>query len=506
MAADPLGTLSVGRVRLPALLVSSVLLVGAYPTTDWSLLPWVALVPLLASALARAPRQALADGWLLGTVFFLFLLRWLDHTFRSYSAIPWPLTWLPIAALAAYCGLFFGLVAAVVSWLRSRLGVGWALAAAPFLWVAGEWARGRILSGFPWGLLGYSQYRQLPLIQVAELTGVYGISFLIVAVNAALAAAVTLGWRRAAPALGAAAALVIATLVFGFIRLGELAPTRTIRVAMVQPSIEQSLKWDAAYQAQTMRIFTTLTRQAARENPAIVLWPETAAPIFLRRDPGLVADLTALSAEIGAPLLLGAVDGDARGLYNSAFLLKGQGIIGKYDKIHLVPFGEYVPLSGIIGFVRRWAEFISEFEAGTAPRVFRELPAPFGVVICYEGIFPELFRRFVAGGAEFMVNITNDAWFGTTSGPWQHLAMLPFRAVENRVAIARAANTGVSAAVAPTGRIGKTLGLFERGVLSAELPLPRRMTLYARFGDLFAYACLAVSVCGLGIGLFRRVT
>lgn len=504
MAAERLATLGVGRVRIPLLLASAVFLTLAYPTTDWSLLAWVSLVPLLASAVARSPRRALGDGWLMGAVFFILLLRWLDHTFRHYSQIPWPLTWLPIAGLAAYCGLYFGLVAALVSWLGQRLGTGWSLAAAPFVWVGGEWVRGQILSGFPWGLLGYSQYRQLAVIQIAEATGVYGVSFLIVAVNAALAAALALGVRRAAGGGACAALLLIVTLAFGFARLSAPAPQRTLQVALIQPSIEQSLKWDPAYQQETLRVYTALTREAGTAKPAIILWPETAAPIFLRRDPRLVVELEALSREVGAPLLVGSVDGDRRGVYNSAFLLTGRGITAKYDKIHLVPFGEYVPLSGIIGFVRGWAEFISEFQAGTAPKVFREEPPSFGVVICYEGIFPELFRRFVAGGAEYMVNITNDAWFGTTSGPWQHLAMLPFRAVENGVAIARAANTGVSASVEPSGRIGRTLGLSERGVLGVALPLRQRTTWYARFGDLFAYAALAVSGVALALGGFRR--
>lgn len=505
MAADWVATLAAARVRIPALLVSAGLLTSAYPTIDWWLLAWVALMPLFAAALVRSPRQALADGWLMGTVFFLLLLRWLDHTFRNYSAIPWPVTWLPILGLAAYCGLYFGLVAGAVSRLRQWLGAGWALGTAPFLWVTGEWLRGWILSGFPWGLLGYSQYGQLPLIQIASLTGVYGVSFLIISANVALAGLAGLGLRRAAPGLAAVAALLVGTLVFGLVSLRLLAPRdELIRVAVIQPSIEQTLKWDPAYEKETLRIYTSLTREAGRGKPAVIVWPETAAPIFLKRDPGLVVELQELSAEVRASLLVGSLDGDGRGFYNSAFLLTEQGIRAKYDKIHLVPFGEYVPLSGIIGFVRRWAEFISEFQAGRSPEVFKEVVPPFGVVICYEGIFPELLRRFVAGGAQYMVNITNDAWFGTTSGPWQHLAVLPFRAVENRVAIARSANTGVSAFVASNGRITKTLGLFERGVLSGEIRVRRHTTFYTRFGDLFAYACLALTAGALALGALRR--
>jgi apolipoprotein N-acyltransferase len=192
--------------------------------------------------------------------------------------------------------------------------------------------------------------------------------------------------------------------------------------------------------------------------------------------------------------------------FNSAFFLTEQGITAKYDKIRLVPFGEYVPLAGLLGFVRGWAEFISEFQPGTARRVFSFHEAPFGVVICYEGLFPDLFRQFVANGARFMVNITNDAWFGETSGPWQHLGVLPLRAVENRVAIARAANTGVSAVIEPSGRIHRSLGLYERGSVDGRLPLRIRTTFYTRYGDLFAYACLGLCLAAVGWGAFGRVS
>jgi apolipoprotein N-acyltransferase len=489
----------------------------AFPTADWSLFAWVWLVPPLLAALERQPRDALADGWLAGTTFFLVLLRWLDFTFRNYSAIPWPVTWLPILALAAYCGLYTGLVAWSVARLTRVVGPGWALALAPALWVAGEWIRGRLMGGFPWGLLGYSQHTTLAVIQIAELGGVYAVSLLVVAVNCALAAGLGLGLRRAVPGAAASGLLLLLSLAFGWWILGREArppaaqAVRSVDVAVIQPSIQQTLKWDPARHAETMAIYEQLTREAAQPRggarPAVVLWPETAATIFLRGDRELLARLTQLSAELDTPLLIGSIDRQPgpRGKYlNSAFFLTGQGIRAKYDKIHLVPFGEYVPLSGLIGFVRGWAEFISDFGAGEAHTVFPLAGAPFGAVICYEVIFPELFRDFVVSGAGFMSNITNDAWFGETSGPWQHLAMLPLRAVEHRVAIARAANTGVSAFVAPTGRLTGSLTLFERAVLRMPVELRRRTTLYTRWGDWLAYLCLGVSALGLGLSLFRR--
>jgi apolipoprotein N-acyltransferase len=366
------------------------------------------------------------------------------------------------------------------------------------------------MGGFPWGLLGYSQYSVLPVIQIAEVTGVYGVSFVVVAVNAALAGTLMLTWRRGATGIGVAGALLVGVLAFGGQRLGEVTPRQEVSVALIQPSIEQPLKWDPAHQVTTLNIHLGLTRRAAAGRPGLIVWPETAAPTALRRDPELQRTLADIVREEGSPILVGSLDvaddlpGAPPRYSNAAFLVGAGGIVGRYDKIHLVPFGEYVPMSSVIGFVRGWAEFISDLEPGRTPTVFQGPPAPFGVVICYEGIFPELVRRFIRGGAQFMVNMTNDAWFGRTSGPWQHLSMYPFRAVEHRVAIVRAANTGVSAFIAPSGRIARQLHLFDRGVLRDSIPLRRGQTLYTRLGDWFAYACLAMSVLCLGLAMSPR--
>jgi apolipoprotein N-acyltransferase len=231
------------------------------------------------------------------------------------------------------------------------------------------------------------------------------------------------------------------------------------------------------------------------------VWPETASPTVLRQDPRLVASLTAVASELKAPLLIGSIDaeGNPPRFRNTAFVLTDQGIVGRYDKIHLVPFGEFVPFSRLIGFVRGWAEFIAELEPGTRTVVFQGPPAPYGVVICYEGIFPDLVRDFVRDGARLMVNMTNDAWFGRTSGPEQHLSMYPFRAVEHRVSVVRAANTGVSAFIAPTGQIIRRMKLYERGLLTETMPLRVGKTLFTRLGDWPGLLSLAVSAAVLAL-------
>jgi apolipoprotein N-acyltransferase len=373
--------------------------------------------------------------------------------------------------------------------------------------VAAEWGRGHLFGGFPWGLLGYTQYAQLPTIQIAELGGVYAVSFVVLAVNAAVAGAVLLPWRRAVAGLALGAVLLGLTLGFGVWRLREPPSPTTARVAVMQPSIEQPLKWDPGHATTTLGIYLALSRRAAADAPALLVWPETATPTPLSRDAGLVALLQGLATTLEASIVVGSIDVEGTGpvvLRNSAYLLTERGVEGRYDKMHLVPFGEYVPLSGVIGFVRGWAEFISELESGSRTVVFPGPPAPFGVVICYEGIFPELVRDFVKNGARLIVNITNDAWFGRTSGPLQHLAMYPFRAVEHRTAVVRAANTGVSAFIAPSGQIMRRLALFERDIMTADVPLRTRTTLYTRFCDWLAYLGLVVTAGALGARALTR--
>src|SRR5262245_32008025 len=492
------GTLACGA----AAVASGLALALAYPSFDLSALAWVALSPVIAIAAGRRPGPAFGWGWLAGVVFFFVLLRWLNFTFSVYSAIPWPLVYLPTMALAGYCALYVGLFAGALGWFAAGRSPARALVLAPFLWVAGEWLRGHLFGGFPWGLLGYTQYAQLRVIQIAELGGVYAVSFVLVAVNGAVAALCVLSWRRALAGGVAAATLLALTLAFGAQRLAAGDPPGDAfgRVGLIQPSIEQPLKFDPRHAERTLSTYVELSRQAARERPQLIVWPETALPGALRRDAFLRTFTTALAGSLGTPLLVGSIDvsDGVPALYrNSAFLVTAAGLQDRYDKMQLVPFGEYVPLSALLGFVRGWAEFIADLEPGARPLVFLGPPAPFGVVICYEGIFPELVREFVKEGAQFMVNMTNDAWFGLTSGPPQHLAMYPFRAVEHRLAVVRAANTGISAVIAPTGQIVRSLPLFAKGTLVEDIPLRARTTIYTRFGDWLAWLSLAVTAVGM---------
>lgn len=481
-------------------LLSGGLLVLAFPKADLWPVAFVALVPLLIALRGAEWRRAALLGFIAGVVFFVGSLYWVAPTVVRYGGLPWGAAAGILLLLAAYLAIYFAGFGACVAVLRHS-GVAFVLSSAG-LWVTFELLRSHLFTGFPWNLLGYSQHRNLPLIQIAALTGVYGVSFVLAGVNAAIADTLLSrdGWPRRFGSLATAGLLTGGAFVYGWIDRPQVGPP-TIRIALLQGNIPQDMKWDPEFQRETLRIYQDLTLAQADFRPDLVVWPETAVPFFLRHDPRRSA-VERLAAKIGAPLLVGAPDRDGRlnSRYTvSAFLITpGNGITGKYDKIHLVPFGEYVPLRPILFFVNKVARgAIGDFTPGTDSTVLSSPAGKFGVSISYEIYFPSEVRRFVQNGAEFLVNITNDAWYGRTAAPYQHVAMTVFRAVENRRYLVRAANTGISAVVAPDGRIIASSGLFERMAIRAAIAPSYGLTLYARYGDVFAWG--AASAVGIAL-------
>ncbi len=485
-----------GSVRLLSVPLSGGLLALAFPGSgDQGWLAFVALVPLLVAIQGAAWRRAGVLGFVAGLVFWLATIPWIVPTMVRYGGLPWPLAGLILLALVGYLALYWAGFCALLS--RSPLSSGALyVVVTASLWVALEFLRTYLLSGFPWNLLGYSQHRNLPLIQGAAMTGVYGVSFVVMAVNAALAQAL-LNWKNwpglLAP-LGTAGLLFAAALGYGWIEPLREDRKPPIPVALVQGNIDQGVKWDLAWQDRTLGVYRDLTLEAARERPHLVVWPETAVPFFLREDPRRT-EVEAVAREVGAYLLVGTLDRSEGQPRNSASLIGPDGrMLGGYDKRHLVPFGEYVPLRRLLPFVNVLAGgAIGEFARGREATVFSTPMGRFGVVICYEAIFPAEVREFFLRGADFLVNITNDAWFGRSAAPAQHLAMAAFRAVENRAYLIRAANTGISAVVAPDGRIVWASGLFTPGVFSTSIAPRTGVTLYTRYGDLFAWGTVGVA-------------
>lgn len=503
---------------------SGLLLPLCFPRFEFGFLAWVALVPLHLALDHIPKRRAFWLGWLAGTIGFTGIMAWVVTAMTTYGKVPLPISYGILLLLTAYLGVYVGLYSVSLVWLRElipRYGIFF----APCFWVSLELLRTYAFSGLPWSLLGYSQYRHIDVIQIADHFGVYGVSFLIVLVNLALAELLSWlmpffrGFRPARPPWELAtmtALLVVLSWQYGAsVTSGTLyadLPRSTIHVGVVQPNIDQAVKWDADYRDETMERFDRLTGRLGTGMDLIV-WPEAATPFILERERDYQLQLIAWADRAKAPILLGSpalrFTSDRRPyLLNSAYLLTPDGeLLGRYDKHHLVPFGEYIPLkSSLLFFLDKLVEGIGDFEAGPGSTVLSFTPrttenrtfhrqVKFGVAICYEVIFPDLVRRFAANGAEFLVTITNDGWFGASSAPAQHFAMVVFRSVENHLAFARSANTGISGFIDPFGRIVQASPLFTEEALEASMTAWQPGTFYTRYGDVFAYAC--VIICAL---------
>ncbi len=510
--------------------LSGVLLPFCFPKFDLGLLAWIALIPLHIALDGTRKTQAFWLGWLSGMIGFTGIMAWVVTAMHTYGKVPLVISYGILLLLTAYLGLFVAVYSAGLVWFRT-LVPRYGLFAAPCLWVTLELIRTYLLSGLPWSLLGYSQYRQLDLIQIADHLGVYGVSFLIVLANVALAELylwLTPLFRGFRPArlpwelVSTSAILVALSWAYStsvIVHEGFATPKATLHIGVVQPNIDQAVKWDQGYREETLRRYDQLTGSFGY-GADLIIWPEAATPFVYEREPVYQLQLVALANRASAPLLFGSpavrYDADRRPyLLNSAYLLSPDGhLLGRYDKQHLVPFGEYIPLkSSLLFFLDKLVEGIGDFQAGPGPTVLSfqpkasgpdtvARPVKFGVAICYEVIFPDLVRRMAASGAEFLVTITNDAWFGESSAPSQHFSMVVFRSVENHLSFARAANTGISGFIDPFGRIIEASPIFTRTALQATIPVRQPYTFYSRHGDVFAYGCVIICALLCLFGLF----
>lgn len=503
----------ISLVDIASSAATGLLLTASFPRLDWSLLAWFALVPLFFSISNAGPARGFKLGFLAGVVHHATLLYWIVGVISHYGHMPAVLCAGVFMVLVFYLSLYTGLFSMLLCSLRGKTLQP--VLTSPFLWVALEYVRSFLLTGFPWENLGYSQYKQLHLIQVSDILGVYGLSALIVAANGAIfeglyAFSKKRGflWRP----LVAVALLVTVFLAYGGWRIGEIdraaeaAPTRV--VALVQGNIDQSKKWRASFQDKTLQIYGALSDAALDNNPDLIVWPETALPFYFLHDEDLTGKTVRLVRRSKVHFVIGSPSfrraGEEVRYYNSAYLVDPDGQVkGKYDKVHLVPYGEYVPLRRYLPFLGKMVEAVGDFESGREGQVLEWGQEKIGVLICFEAIFPALAAATAQKGAKLLVNITNDAWFGRSSAPYQHLSMVVFRAVENRLAVARAANTGISAFVDPTGRLLDETPLMEEAIRTRPLPLMNLETFYARHGDLFALGCALASLA-VSIGSFWK--
>lgn len=471
----------------------------AFPRFDVEPLAFVALIPLLFALEGLTARQGAWLGFVFGLHWNVFLLYWLSPaTTPGFLAA--------IVYLALYPALFGLLYVAA-----RRHGNVSALVAAPVLWVAVEWLRSLGYLAFPWGLIAHTQYKWNLFIQVADLAGTWPISLAVVTVNA-LAYHICKNRRHVATWLragGAVAGLLGAFCLYGAFARVPPYEGPPVRLAVLQPNIDQDVKWDPAYRDETMRILADLSYEARREGAEFVVWPETATPFYLFENYYYRNLVTELAADMDVFLLTGTVEREPRPAvvrgndhyrYNAAALLTpGRDVAGRYAKVRLVPFGEHIPWEADLPALSNTLFTDSgDFTPGPGWDIMRARGFDFGCSICYEIIFPDISREHTRRGADFLVNLTNEAWFGRTNAPYQTLAAAVFRAVENRSWLVRAANTGVTCFIDPNGRVRRKSKIYVRNQLTDYVYPRQYLTFYARAGDWFAYgvAVAAALLCG----------
>jgi len=493
------------RTKAILAVISGLLLFLSFPKYGDGAVIWLALVPLLYALRESNLKSGFITGFITGFIFNIGILYWVGLVVLNYGHLPLAVGLLATLCLAAYLGIYVSLFAGGVVYFRNR-GLS-PLIAAPLLWTSLEYVKSHALTGFPWENLAYSQYKYGQIIQIADVTGIYGLTFAILFINALLydlLINLTEGSDagRIKRLIKDGAGLVICFLflnIYGIISLADieanLQKAPPFEVSLVQGNIDQSVKWHPDYQQKTLNVYGSLSKLFSPPPAGLIIWPETAVPFYFQDGSEKSREVVKVAKGSENWLLFGSPsyrqENNSLSFYNSAFLLSPAGVItGRYDKVHLVPYGEYVPLRRYFRFVKKLVEGPGDFRKGDGYYPLAMNNRQVGVLICYEGIFPEYSRRYRNMGVDMLVNITNDAWFGRTSAPYQHLSMTVFRAVENRLYVLRAANTGISAIIEPTGKVIAQTDLFVPTALQGRVRFIDRKTHYMAYGDVFVYICM----------------
>jgi apolipoprotein N-acyltransferase len=503
-------------------LISGALLALSFPKFGHPALAWIALAPLLVAVTHRRRplRRAFLLGLLTGIVYFAGTLYWLVETMTTFGGLSTPLATFAAALLVAYLSLFPAAFAAIQSRFAAVFGVV-AVLAAPATWVATEMGRTYIIDGFPWELLGYSQSSVLPIAQVASLVGVYGLSALVTLVSAAAAFAALDTSRWCWRVLAAVGAVVIAAGLWGAVRIrdGRLTTAGTgIRVAVIQGNIPVDLKWNPRLRGPIIGRYIGMTREAIGRGAQFILWPESATPTPYEQDFAMREAIQRLAREAHVTLLIGSDQVDPvlhtpgatleHRSYNAGYLIRPDGATAAiYRKIHLVPFGEYVPFGRLLSFVGPIISAVGEmspFSPGTDAIVLPVAGHAASTAICYEVIYSSLIRQFVQNGSELLTTITNDAWYGWSSAAYQHWQQASMRSIEEGRYLARAANTGISGFVDPYGRVLQSSMMFQSAILVEDVRFIKERTVYGHTGDLVGWLSVAFTAAGL-LATMRRV-
>lgn len=480
--------------------ISGILLTLSFPNAQLWPVAFVAFVPLLITLKERSSKVAFYSGFFTGFIHFTSLIYWLVPTLKHYGGLNLFISVLALILLCAYLSLYFAVFCLILKKANFIPLISPVMAAC--LWICLEYMRTYAFTGFSWGAIGYSQYLNLPLAQIADFSGVYGVSFVLMVSNSAI----TEFWtylknkqpkkgvlQLLLPFLIVGSALIYGHYKLSFIRTVIHSAPQT-KIGIIQGNIEQDFKWSKEYKLKTINKYIALSTKLLANNPELIVWPETALPFYYGRNKplSLKVDMFVRSSQthflIGSPAY--ELSGREPEFYNRAYMLSPDATVtGSWDKSHLVPFGEYVPFGNYLKFLGKIIEQAGDYSAGKP--VF--IPLDFnhhktGVLICFEILFPSISSNFVKNGATYLTTMTNDAWFGNTSAPGQHFAIAVFRAIENRRSLIRAANTGISGFIEPTGKIVTPTSLFTDQAIITETPALEIISFYTRCQDKFTWA------------------
>ena len=512
-------------------LASGLFLTLSFPDTGISWLIFISLMPLLISIHSMTGKEAFYAGFITGVFHFLTLLYWIVPTIAVYGGLNQILSISVLLLLSFYLSLYPALFALILKKLgfkdfcrkktiltsltrTGRITLSFLPILAACLWSGLEFIRTYALTGFGWGILGYSQYNNLVFIQLADLTGVYGISFLIVLINCTFAL-LWINFKQKVKTLYMIPVICTIVLtagccIYGGIRIqsigNQITEAEKTKTAIIQGNIKQNLKWSAEFKQNTIEKYIQLTKSQTTHKPDLVVWPETALPFYYRFDRRLSAHVDSCIKLSKTDFLIGspAFEHDTKDIryYNRAYMLdRTANITGTYDKHHLVPFGEYVPFGNYLTFLGKLTAQAGNFSPGRQPFMPLEFNSHHltakgktGVLICFEILFPAIASKFVKNGAHILTTITNDAWFGYSSAAMQHFSIAVFRAVENRRTVIRAANTGVSGFIDPVGTVIKATPLFTDIAITHNVPVLTGISFYTKYGDLFAISSI-LAIC-----------
>lgn len=493
-------------------LSSAVLLILSYPKFNIWLFAWIAFIPLFSAINNKSKARAFWLSYFTGVIFWSGTIYWLVHVTLPGTII-----------LVAYLSIYFGVFGLIFTALSHKLSKRYFCLSIASSWALLEYARSYLFTGFGWALLSYSQYRNLPIIQISDFLGAWGVSFAIMLFNVNIHAifSQTPEPRKKIRQVIPIALFLFIVLSYGYLRIYFISKAKypnALKVAVVQGNIPQELKWMPSASNYILQKYARITKEAVDKNVDLIIWPEAAAPGILGEDDSVFKEVFSLAKKSKTKLLVGSVVRDELRYFNSALLIDEKGKIEeRYDKLHLVPFGEYIPLKQLLPFLEVVVP-IGDITRGSEYKVFKlqipnsSLKASFSVLICFEDLFPELSRKFINSGARLLVNITNDAWYKKTSAQKQHLQASVFRAVENHAFLIRSANTGVSCFIRPDGKIVSVVqdklnkSIFVDGYSIEDIPLlANKPTFYTRYGDVSIIAlCLYMLLCASFL-FFKKV-